>query len=67
MIWDKKDLHCRIIEVTVPFDINLEKTSIDRHLTYVDLMSMKYKIIQRMFIERISNLYVHNGSNTKDN
>ena len=26
VIWDKKDMQCRVVEDTVPFDMNLEKS-----------------------------------------
>ena len=39
MIWDKKDITCRIVEVTVPLDTNLKKATKEKQLKYIDLAS----------------------------
>ena len=40
-IWDKKEMICRIVEMTVPLDTNLEKATKGRQLKYIDLVTKR--------------------------
>ena len=43
VIWDKKHMTRRIVEITVPLDTNLEKASIEKQSKYINLV-IKYKV-----------------------
>ena len=39
VIWDKKHMSCKIVEITVPLDTNLEKATKEKQLKYIDLVT----------------------------
>ena len=40
VIWDKKEMQCRITEVTVPLGTNLQKAANETQVEYIQLITM---------------------------
>ena len=54
VIWDKKDMTCKLVEIKVPLDTNLEKATKEKQLKHMELVTK----MQSMFIGYSLNILV---------